>query len=239
MAFQKTMAMSSAEAFGPGGPGAALGPPPGGPGGGFGAPGGPPPGGGFGGGPGSSPGGFAPGAPPGGGFGAPGGPPGGGFGAPPPSGPGGFGAPPAGGPPPAAAKKSSALKYVGIGCGALLLLSCCGFGGFYAWGRYAAQSVVDDLNEAADEAVADATEASGGEAAGGSICDRAQRCCEAYVNEMNAMSPGMVNTATTCAGIAAARDTPFADTTCQSTIDGFRSGLTGAQRTVPPDCAAQ
>ena len=93
--------------------------------------------------------------------------------------------------------------------------------------------------EAADEAVADATEASGGGAAGGSICDRAQRCCEAYVNEMNAMSPGMVNTATTCAGIAAARDTPFADTTCQSTIDGFRSGLTGAQRTVPADCAAQ
>jgi hypothetical protein len=68
------MAMSSSEAFGPGGPGAGLVPPPGG--GGFGAP---PPGGG----PGSSPGGAFGGPPAGaggpGGFGPPpGGPPGGG-----------------------------------------------------------------------------------------------------------------------------------------------------------------
>src|SRR5690606_30013119 len=103
---------------------------------------------------------------------------------------------------------------------------------------YEAQNAIDETNDTIDEVVADATEASGGggEATGGSVCDRAQRCCEAYVNEMNSMTPGMFSSATTCAGIAAARGTAFADTTCQSTIDGFRNGLTGAQRTVPADC---
>ncbi len=77
---------------------------------------------------------------------------------------------------------------------------------------------------------------------GGSVCERAQTCCEAYVQEMNAMNPaGGMTAEQTCAGIAAARQMggPTADTTCQSTIDGFRTGLTAAQRTVPASCAAQ
>ena len=76
-------------------------------------------------------------------------------------------------------------------------------------------------------------------AAGGSVCDRAQRCCEAYVTEMNAAMPtGNLTAATSCAGVAAARATPGAgaDAACQATIDGFRTGLTGMQRTVPADC---
>ncbi|MCC6556161.1 MAG: hypothetical protein IT372_24640 [Polyangiaceae bacterium] len=87
-------------------PGGGYGPPPGGgygppPGGGFG---GPPPGGGFGG------------PPPGGGFGGP--PPGGGFGGPPP---GGFG-PPGYGPPRPPQRKSNLGLFIGLGCGALVLI---------------------------------------------------------------------------------------------------------------------
>lgn len=112
----------------------------------------------------------------------------------------------------------------------------------------ATEPAADEATEpepAADEAEPAAAEPAAEEAAaepaaaGGSVCDRAQRCCEAYVTEMNAAMPtGNLSAATSCAGVAAARATPGAgaDAACQATIDGFRTGLTGMQRTVPADC---
>lgn len=107
----------------------------------------------------------------------------------------------------------------------------------------ATEPAAEEGTEAAEPAAAEpaAAEPAAAEpaAAGGSVCDRAQRCCEAYVTEMNAAMPtGNLSAATSCAGVAAARATPGAgaDAACQATIDGFRTGLTGMQRTVPADC---
>jgi hypothetical protein len=114
-----------------GGGGYGGGAPPGGGQGGWGPPGGSPPG--------QPPGGYGP---PGGGYGGP--PGGGGYGQP----PGGYGQPPGApqgwpqqpgyGPPgqpapvpPTGAKKSSPLVWVGVGCGALLLVGAAGAGWFY------------------------------------------------------------------------------------------------------------
>lgn len=90
---------------------------------------------------GPAPGGYGPpaGAPPGGG----GGGGGGGYGQPPPpqQPPGGYGQPPGGGgygaPPPAPAKKSGVGAWIGIGCGALLLLGIIGgiIGYFVLWAK--------------------------------------------------------------------------------------------------------
>lgn len=110
----------------------------------------------------------------------------------------------------------------------------------------AAEPAAEEVTEeAAEEPAEEAAEEQAAEPAaaaeGGSVCERAQRCCEAYVDAMNARAPGSVSADTACAGIAAVRNTPgaAADSTCQTTIDGFRTGLSAAQLDVPADCAAQ
>lgn len=73
------------------------------------------------------------------------------------------------------------------------------------------------------------TDPSADPAAGGSACSRVAACCRAYVAEMGAAVP-----ASTC---DAYNDTSMIpETTCQSTIDGYRSGLQALGRNVPAEC---
>ena len=208
----------------PGGGG--FGPPPGG-GGGF----GPPPGGG---------GGFGP--PPGGG---------GGFG-PPPGGGGGFGPPPGGGggfgPPPGAGggygeppkKKSNTLMFVGIGCGALLFLSCVCGGGIYWWTARKAQEAMDALQQYQPTpgtfgAVPSGDSAGSGAApAGGDTCAKVDRCCPAFYV---ARGLGSEQAATTCAQMASARSQAMGgmlETVCAAQLQAFTSA--GGGIPLPPEC---
>ena len=79
-------------------------------------------------------------------------------------------------------------------------------------------------------------------AGGGGVCDRAQRCCEAYVHEMAAAAPAGTPAMTaeqTCAGIAGARAAGAAgEASCTQMIGGWRTGLEALQHAVPADCAA-
>jgi hypothetical protein len=101
----------------------------------------------------------------------------------------------------------------------------------------------EEAEEAAEEAGEEAAEAAEAneEAGGGGVCDRAQRCCEAYITEMNSHMPAgapQMTAEQSCAGIAQARTLGAAgDTTCNQQIAAFRQGLTAAQHNVPGDCA--
>ena len=128
-------------------------------------------------------------------------------------------------------KKSNMILYIVGGCVGLLALSCCGYIGFaYFW----AARAVDDANEAIEEAQENAQEATegGGGGGGGSVCSRAADCCTAYVEAMGGAGAGM-NAEQTCAGV---RTPGVPDSTCQSTIDGYRTSLTALGRTVPASC---
>jgi hypothetical protein len=91
---------------------------------------------------------------------------------------------------------------------------------------------------AADEPAAEPANEGGGDEGGGSVCERAQSCCEGYVNEMNQLAAGSVSVDTACAGIAAARNAPggAADASCQQIITSFRTTLQSSNRTVPSSC---
>lgn len=157
------------------------------------------------------------GAPPPGGMG----PPGGGMGAPPPGAP--MAAPPSGG------GGSSVAKYIGIGCGVLILLSCLAWGGCYACSMIAANSipqtpVVDP--GVGGGGVAPAPVIGGG--GGGSTCARAVECCNAY-----AATPLGASVASSCPTYNTAG---MPDSACQSAIDGFRTGFTATGQAVPAAC---
>jgi hypothetical protein len=90
--------------------------------------------------------------------------------------PGGMGATPMGavsGPPmggaPAAGGGSPWMKWAGIGCGVLILLSCLSWAGCYACSMAATSAV-------------------GG--VGGPTCARAAECCQAYVTQLGAGAAG-------------------------------------------------
>jgi hypothetical protein len=119
---------------------------------------------------------------------------------------------------------------VGIGCGALLLLSCCAWGGLYGYGRYAAESISED----ATEAVADATEASGGggAAATGDVCDRAADCCEAYADSLGAAGAAVRGSCPNYRSM----DSAMSGAACQMTIDGYRQSISATGGTVPASC---
>lgn len=99
----------------------------------------------------------------------------------------------------------------------------------------------EEAEEAAEEGAEEAAEEPAAGGGGGSVCDRAQRCCEAYITEMNSHLPAgapQMTAEQSCAGIAQARTLGAAgDTTCTQQIAAFRQGLTAAQHTVPADCA--
>lgn len=75
----------------------------------------------------------------------------------------------------------------------------------------------------------------------GGVCDRAQRCCEAYVAEMSSHLPANAPPMTAeqhCAGISQARLLGASgEITCTQQIAAYRQSLTGASFTVPADCA--
>lgn len=76
-------------------------------------------------------------------------------------------------------------------------------------------------------------------AAGGSACDRAQDCCEAYVGEMTAMGTAGISVEQTCGTIAQLSAAPTGAASCEQMISSWRTALETAQRTVPNSCAAQ
>ncbi|GAB4200569.1 MAG: hypothetical protein OHK0013_11790 [Sandaracinaceae bacterium] len=141
-------------------------------------------------------------------------------------------------------------KYVGIGCGVLILLSCLLGGSCYACSycaSNAAQSAADQAMQQAQQAQQQAQQqAAGGGAAttpsagGGGVCQRATDCCNAYADIMAAgpAASGAAQTRSMCPTYAqmAATAGPMADQGCQSAIDGFRAGITALGGTVPPVC---
>jgi len=76
-----------------------------------------------------------------------------------------------------------------------------------------------------------------GESGGGSVCERAQSCCEAYVNAVAGDTPS-VSVESTCGAVQNAQG-PAADATCQAAIDGWRTSLQAAQRDVPSACQGE
>jgi len=128
---------------------------------------------------------------------------------------------------------------VAIGCGGLILLSCCAWSAWYGYATYAASSAIDDAHEAIEEATEAAAEAAesaetGGEASG-NVCARAAECCEAYIGEMGAAAAGL-SVESTCANYRNLASVAGSETGCQSAIDGYRSGLTAMNKTVPSAC---
>jgi hypothetical protein len=138
--------------------------------------------------------------------------------APPPG--GGMGAAPSGGGTPWG-------KYIGIGCGLLFALSCLGWVGCYACSMMASSAATSAIPTVpSGGGVAPAPVPAGG--GGGSVCQRAVDCCNAY-----AATPLGASVASTCANYA----TPgMPDMGCQSAIDGFRAGLQATGQAVPPAC---
>ena len=113
-----------------------------------------------------------------------------------------MGAAPAGG-------GNKALKYVGIGCGVLVLLSCLAWAGCYACSMMAAGGAV----------------AAGG-GMGGATCERAVQCCQAYMSTV----PGAAGTVD-CNIYANSIEIG-----CQSAIDGYRAGIQALGQPVPAAC---
>jgi hypothetical protein len=182
-----------------------------GPGGyGGGGPYGPPGGGGYGGPP-PGGGGYPPpgGAPPGG-YGPPGGPPG--YGGPPPGSPPGYGPPQQGyggypaGPPagPAAPppKKSKALLFVGLGCGALILLGVAASVASYFYMK----SKVNDAETAIANLAAGGTSPLAAPAPGSvsAACAKTIACCKAVTGKAAVGNPALVEQS--CNGFALLSD---------------------------------
>lgn len=69
-------------------------------------------------------------------------------------------------------------------------------------------------------------------AGGAATCDRARRCCHAYVEALH--QPSM--RAQLCGSVDHAQATPAADAACGAMINGWRQGLVGMQKAVPADC---
>lgn len=73
-----------------------------------------------------------------------------------------------------------------------------------------------------------------GESAGGSPCDAAAKCCEAYVGALG----GAVSAEQACAGIkAAAQAGPQGEQSCNTMVAGWRTALNAAQKPIPAACA--
>lgn len=203
-----------------------FGSPPAGGGGGFGPP------------QGGQPGGFGPpqGGQPPGGFGPPpGGQPQGGFG-PPPGGPqGGYG-PPMGGEPP---KKSKTMMYVGIGCGALLLLSCLCIGGSCGYKTWRARKALAEMQQLGTTGggtfgvAPPSTDPSGGTApAAGGTCAKAKACCEALYSQPIFQGQGMQ----ACAAVDQVAGTAFAETACTAQLNAFKQAAANIPGGVPAAC---
>jgi len=164
-----------------------------------------------------------------------------GFGAPPapPAGGGGFGAPPAGGAPSGGSSGGGAGKFIAIGCLVLLLLLC-GGGGFFAWRTYnAAKQTVEGLQEAAGGepvAAGGGDSAGGGGSGGNSVCDKAMRCCEAYVEAMGGATAGL-NPQQVCAGVQQAGAAgAMAEPACNQAMAAWRQSLDQVGKPVPDVC---
>jgi hypothetical protein len=147
-------------------------------------------------------------------------------------------------------------KYIGIGCGVLILLSCLLWGSCYACSycaSNAAQSAADQAIQQAQQQAAQQQAAAGGATAptpaagtpaagggGGGTCQRATDCCNAYADIMAAgpAASGAAQTRSMCPTYAQMATTAgaMAEPGCQSAIDGFRTGITALGGTVPPVC---
>jgi hypothetical protein len=129
-----------------------------------------------------------------------------------------MGGPPMGAAPAAGGNKT--MRYVGIGCGVLLLLSCmCGIG-WQACAYMAAQGLA--------AGAAAAPVAGGG--GGGSVCQRAADCCNAYVQ---ALGPAGASAASACQAMTIPG---VPDASCEQSIATYRQSLQAMGQAVPASC---
>lgn len=148
---------------------------------------------------------------------------------------GGFGQPPAGGfggAPVPPASSSNTGKIVGIGCVVLLVLACCGFGGFTLWkGKQGVDAVTSTETD--------------------STCGKAAACCEALIDaqmaqiqqipDQNARTTAegqMQQARTACQGLRAyGAMGPNGEQTCEQARTQYRTSLQAVPgATVPATC---
>jgi hypothetical protein len=129
--------------------------------------------------------------------------------------------------------------YVGIGCGALLLLSClCGV---------LFQVVIPAFTSYREAAAATGEIAEGGGSmveptavpgadepapAAGGTCARTKACCEAIYSQPIFQGQGMQ----ACAAVDQVAATPFAETGCTSQLNAFRQAAANLPGGVPAAC---
>ena len=73
---------------------------------------------------------------------------------------------------------------------------------------------------------------SAGAADANATCDRARRCCNAYVEAIG--QPQM--TASICGSVEQGARSPMPDAVCGGMINGWRQSLAGMQKAIPADC---
>jgi hypothetical protein len=120
-----------------------------------------------------------------------------------------------------------ALKWIGIGCGVLILLSClCGIGWWALMFFAAASTAPVPMSGGSPVVTTPAMPTAPPATGGGSLCQRATDCCHAYVLAVPSAAGTPCDTYATF---------PI-EAGCQSAIDGFRAGLTAMGQAVPPAC---
>ena len=166
------------------------------------------------------------GAPPGG-YGPPGGPPPG-YGGPPGAGPPGYGPPQPGyggypgGPPGPPPKKSKALLFVGLGCGALILLGAAGSIASYFYMK----SKVNDAEQAIANYGAGGAGVLAAPAAGSvsATCAKAIACCKAVTGKSAGQNSALVEQA--CNGIGL-----LSDAQCTQQYNALKSSAAAVHAT--------
>jgi len=140
-------------------------------------------------------------------------------------------------------KKSNTLMYVGIGCGALLFLSCVCGGGLYWWTAKKAEEAMTEYNQQMQQLGATggtfgtvpSTDSTGTVAPSGSdTCAKVDRCCPAFYVARGLPAE---SASTTCAQMASARSQAMGamlETVCAAQMQAFTSAGGGVP--LPPEC---
>jgi len=121
------------------------------------------------------------------------------------------------------------MKFVAIGCGAFLLLSCICTAGGYWWSMRQAAALTEQYQQQLAQPGGGGTAAP----AAGGTCAKAKACCEAIYSQPMFQGQGMQ----ACAGVdQAAASGAFADVACSSMLDGFKQAGAGIPGGVPAAC---
>ena len=121
------------------------------------------------------------------------------------------------------------MKFVAIGCGALIFLSCLCGGGVYWWTARQATALSEQYQQ-------QLAQPSGGDTAApaaGGTCAKAKACCEAIYSQPMFQGQGMQ----ACAAVdQAAASGAFADAACSAQLEAFKQAGAGIPGGVPAAC---